>query len=464
MQTLLLRNVPFLVLFALTLAHSGISQPPPPPPPPRATGSAPVKKWETPSLAALKTKEPYGSWKGRFSIALSSSAITSYSAGDLNSGEALRNGETYTWEFREGTVIVQYYDDSSGRFASFSPEQQEQALVLTLNSGIERAKGSEVVAEMIKLGSIPGRKARFNTSTGAILARNFLDGSRLYLLVGAVARNVKDAERQIESVLDSFRILPPAEIETDIAKALNAATPKPLPQSPAAAKEKSDAEDSGFIGKVKTVIEESENLIGATPRGSRHRSSVTDFNENGNRTKHVSYESAGIPFSVTVYGFIDGARASDSELVEGGAATIVAVGGPPDTTRRDPRYEFKLQYKYSGGRLSEEKMFGNDGKLWMAYAYKYAGDLKTELVYDEDGELNQKYAYKMDAKGNPIEYRVYDMAENWERVESVTRYSYLEFDEKGNWTKRSVVNVIKENSVERAVPSEIEYRTITYYP
>jgi Txe/YoeB family toxin of Txe-Axe toxin-antitoxin module len=74
--------------------------------------------------------------------------------------------------------------------------------------------------------------------------------------------------------------------------------------------------------------------------------------------------------------------------------------------------------------------------------------------------LNQKYVYTLDAKGNEIEMLAYDT--ETKKLESTETYEYLEFDAKGNWTKR-VTSYGNKKAKFVAKPREVLYRTLTYF-
>ena len=442
----------------LFLLGVGFGQSPPPP----AAGKG--KKSEMPSTRDEESDEIFTSWDGRFSFRTATFVMSGQSPITPKNSGAPMSGRNFNWKANEGEIIVQYFDDLDAKLESYSPDRLQQFLSYTLNSGVQRAKGTDAEEEPTKLGVVPGRKVKFKASGSRVFARSFVDENRVYLLVGAVDPNVKDAEELVERVLNSFQILSQAEIDAIVAKAVDAATPEPLPQLPIAPKLKSDAEDEGLKGKVRSVTEEDKDLSGTWQTQVRHRSSFKEFNENGNLIRDVEFDSTGHPFEITVYGYIDGSRVSRSEVLSSGTGLIVSEVAPEETKKRDLRYDYKLLYKYSAGRLVEEKWIMNDGDLWLTYVYEYNGDRKRELVYSDDGELNQKYEYKLDSKQNPIEYIEFDASENPAKMERTYRYSYDTYDGNGNWVQRTRFEVVKEGSAVREMPSLIEYRTITYYP
>lgn len=463
MQKLLLITVIFI---GISISFNQVAMAQPPPPPPAIKGSGDVKKWEPPSLATLTPGDVYRPWEGRFSIRLKSSMMSGYSAITPESAGAPRSGGSYNWRVKEGELLVQYFDSLEDNLAKASPDELEKILAASLSGGIQRVKGTDIKEAPVKLGSIPGRKAKFKIAGGETMyVRNFIDGNRMYLIVARVTAKEPAAADLAEDVLDSFKILSQAEVDADVEKAIEASMPEPLPQSPVVRREKSDAEDEDLKGRVRSVIAEDKDLSGTWQNQLRHRSSIEEYDEKGNLTKRISYDSTGYPFDINVYGYIDGARVSKSKTLKGGSGfTISAAGTKKEEKPRDMRYGFKRLYKYSKGRLAEMKLFTNDGEIWMTYTYIFEGDTKTELVYSQDGKLNQKYVYKLDAKGNPTEYFRYDAFKNPEKVQRSYRYRYDAFDEKGNWTQRTRFESVREQAVDLEVPSLIEYRTISYYP
>jgi TonB family protein len=75
------------------------------------------------------------------------------------------------------------------------------------------------------------------------------------------------------------------------------------------------------------------------------------------------------------------------------------------------------------------------------------------------GTLVGKEVYKYDAQGNIIEMTLRDDAGS---IVSQERYTY-EFDALGNWTKMTTSVAVVENDKVMYEPTEITYRTITYY-
>src|SRR5829696_5763635 len=88
--------------------------------------------------------------------------------------------------------------------------------------------------------------------------------------------------------------------------------PSPLPQLPVVQKGATDAEDQHLKGKIKKIVEESEDRSGTWSFQGRKLDSTTYFDEYGALIQRDSYDSNGNPFMITVYGYIDGKRVSNS--------------------------------------------------------------------------------------------------------------------------------------------------------
>lgn len=153
--------------------------------------------------------------------------------------------------------------------------------------------------------------------------------------------------------------------KVDFAKKIAEATPPELPQSPIADRAGTDARDTGLKGRVKSVIETTQEA------GKRTRDGYKDayYNESGNLIKTVDY-SDGYPDSVTVYGFIDKMRVTRSRDVtyaEGekpepkGIFMRMSDNAKDPSAPRDTRYDRRKVYEYdSQGRLIAESSYQNN--------------------------------------------------------------------------------------------------------
>ncbi len=100
-------------------------------------------------------------------------------------------------------------------------------------------------------------------------------------------------------------------------------------------------------------------------------------------------------------------------------------------------YEYEDEYRWHDGRVTQV-LSGYEGQLWL-----------TDREYDADGRLVKTKQYEVVETEGPEEVNLM-----W-----VTEYTYLEFDDRGNWIRRKqtdtdqVVEYVNETEVSR----EIEY-------
>jgi hypothetical protein len=226
-----------------------------------------------------------------------------------------------------------------------------------------------------------------------------------------------------------------------------------------AQKQKSDRESDRLRGHVKTVQTETAKLStvdGKLIEGKRETRSVVNYDEAGNLTKVERYED-GTPLETDTYFFLDGDRVykrevlrQSSKSINGGTATL-----KPDA-KPDPRFTVKLKYKFdTQGNRIEETIITNRDEATARHVYKYdaQGALVADTVYLQVG-VNNTSTYKVDDKGNVIEMS--------RGPDIKIFYTYTEFDEKGNWTKRTV-KLVSTLHGKTSESSTAYFRTITYY-
>lgn len=91
--------------------------------------------------------------------------------------------------------------------------------------------------------------------------------------------------------------------------------------------------------------------------------------------------------------------------------------------------------------------------------YGIKGNRIENTTYPIAGSLVGKEEYKYDERGNITEMTLRD---NSGAILSREAYSY-EFDKFGNWTKMLTSLVVFENGELKREPTEVTYRTVTYY-
>jgi hypothetical protein len=264
-------------------------------------------------------------------------------------------------------------------------------------------------------------------------------------------------------VLDSFRILTEDQANEALKQKAAEAEPSPLPQEPVLARVRSDAEDEGLRGNVKTVFTESEDLSGTWSVQGRKPSWLEYYDSLGNLTKRDFYDYKGNLSEITVYGYLDVGRVSRSKRIEREYNPPPITLGPPTgpAPKPDARYSNKFTFQYDEQkRLTEKSWFMNNGELQIRYVYKYSGNQVEELLYSADGSLNQRYLAILDGKGNKTERTSFETGNGAVR----DKYSYTyEFDAHGNWVKQTTSKWMTKDGKSQYVPAYIYYRTIAYY-
>lgn len=256
-------------------------------------------------------------------------------------------------------------------------------------------------------------------------------------------------------------------ISAEAQKVIDANTPEALPQEPAAKREKTDAQDANLKGKVKTIISESEKPGEAN---SRYINWIEEYDKRGDLVKRIYFDWAKNPSTITVYGYIDGARVTRGNSIRHpyDPPPALAPPGAPGAApppKRDPRYQTKYEDKYANGKLSERLMYGNTGQLWTRTLYNWKDKDQVEiLIYTSTGELNQKYTRRYDNSGDEIEQMSFDQSTQKYYGNRRTVTKYESYDKTGNWTKRTfTIKKVAEDGTETLVGSYASYRTITYH-
>lgn len=125
----------------------------------------------------------------------------------------------------------------------------------------------------------------------------------------------------------------------------------------------------------------------------------------------------------------------------------------------------------ANGNLVEEKRFlaQTQNRFKWTYAYDNAGKKIEEAYFlERRGErpgstkslLNFKAIFRYDKEGNMIEETKYDASG---RISGVRRFKYA-FDQVGNWITQTAFESLGDNETSALVPTEITYRTFSYYP
>jgi hypothetical protein len=409
--------------------------------------------------------ETFTSLDSRFSIALPQQ-VSGFGPISVDTPKGKTTiGSSYMWRLEGMQFQIGHVDYSSAPNASGDPKAVIGSVAGEMAAETVKKGGKLVSNEEVQFQGGVARDVRVEFPDGSMLVNRVIAANKqLYQVLVTFKKDPKLEESAVK-VLNSFRPLSPADVEAAMARKVEEATPSPLPQSPAAPKLKSDAGDEGLKGKVRTVFQEVEYLsdTGTMPR--RKPSSMKHYDERGNLTKRVSYDYKGNPMDVVVYGYVDGARASQSGSVrhEYNPPPMMAPPAPAGQPRPkyNPRYNFKYEYKYDDkGRLAEEVRYRSDGTLWMREKYIYSGSQKETTAYDREGKLTRRNVATLDASGNTVERAVFDI--KTDKVSEAYSFAY-EFDSQGNWTKLTMSKQATKGGESRYEPYSVTYRTITYY-
>lgn len=232
-----------------------------------------------------------------------------------------------------------------------------------------------------------------------------------------------------------------------------------------AQKRQTDREFDGLKGAVKSVLTERadyRNISKKSGEINRRRESEITYDAKGSRLtwKYYDYRSGDL-FDSVRYQLLDGDKISIYEKVDSPNRITAKIDAPEKSANPDSRYTYKLKYKFDdAGNVREEAWYQTDGKLWLRYVYNAKDNQTEELVYDADGKLNQKMIHIYDAKQNETETVFYDV--KTDKPDGAEFFQYLEFDAKGNWTKR-IVSESDGKSRSLIQSRELMYRTLTYY-
>jgi hypothetical protein len=455
--TLIVAAVIIIPIGADKFTSFALAQGPPPAQTPTSSSQAgEVKRDGPPSLTAPGSN--FVSLEGRFSVSLPA-------RGHAIRGLALptqygrAKGDAYEWRMKEASFVIGYADAAQ---SVDSPEAAKQVFELLREDlkKIASANGGLVWKEkQIALGSHQGIEQRLDLFTGIMVQRTYLVSSRLYQTVMVISTAQREYESMAAKVLDSFKLLNESDVSSRLADDVSRAEPSPLPQQPIAQRVGSDASDNGMHGRVKTVLEESQDLSRTWSVQTKKRDSFESYNELGNLTRREFYDYKGNLHDITVYGYIEGNRVAQSKTIQR-EYNPPPVMSPPGglIPKSDPRYQTRFVFKYDEQkRLIEHSWFHSNGELSLRYVYRYTGNQLEKLVYSEDGSLNQRSVSLLDAKGNEIERTSFDPRDG----APGSKHSYVyQFDAQGNWTKRTTSKVITNGQSE---PLYVDFRTITYF-
>ena len=367
-------------------------------------------------------------------------------------------GGMFQWQTKEGTYGVGYADAAKTLEDPDTAKQFFNAATERFNKLATANSGNVKPAKQITLDKYPGIEQRVDLFTGSVVQRTYLVSRRIYETVVVVNNSQRQYESIAVGVLDTFKVLSEAEVTLRRSEEAAKAEPSPLPQTPIAPRDGSDASDEGLRGGVKSVLTESQDLSGTWQVQGRNRDSFATYNQQGNKLRSESYDSKGNLDTITVYGYIDGGRVASFKSIRqeyNPPPGSVATAG----SKSDPRYQHRFAFKYDEKkRLIEKTSFKSTGEVWVRHVYKYNGNQREELLYTGDGSLRWRALSALDDKGNEVKQTF-----EGEGAEPLKESFTYEFDSKGNWIKKTTSRLVMKDGREQFEPYSVVFRTITYY-
>jgi hypothetical protein len=431
----------------------------PPPQQPVTSGSGQDPKRDLPPSPVPSRN--FVSLEGRFSISLPEQSH-GLQALTFKTPFGVARGDAYLWRLNAASFVIGYADAAQPVDTPEATKQFFDGLREGLKKLASENSGTVAADKPIELNKHKGIEQRVDLFTGFMIQRTYIVSRRLYQTVLIVRTEQRDYEAVARTMFDSFKLLSDADVSEGLAREATKAEPSPLPQQPVAQRAGTDATDVGLQGKVKTVLEESQDLSGTWSVQTRKRDSFGNYNEVGNLTRRESYDYKGNLYDITVYGYVDGSRVSKFKTItrEYNPPPMVSVA-PGSAKKSDPRFTYKFEFKYDEKkRLTEKTYFHSNGERYLRYVSKYTGNQLESLVYSQDGSLNQRSVSLLDSKGNEVERTSFDPRDG----SRGSKYSYVyEFDSNGNWTKKTTSKVSTKDGREQAEAEYVGFRTITYY-
>lgn len=281
---------------------------------------------------------------------------------------------------------------------------------------------------------------------------------------------------------------------------------------------KSDLEQIGLVGPVRSVTTERES-----PGKPRMKTQTVTFDAAGKKTEEINYSESGAIAHRTTYSYDARGNLIDRNQTDGNGVTISKTRHNYDSNgskteelsySADGQLSSKTVFVYdSAGRLSEEThkgakdnwfdgttqyvydeqgrlvnqksntkgMFGSarsDGSFRVVATYRYddrgllvektetgiTGEIRTRFVYDLIGKLTRKVTSSIlprtvdyDEKGNPVKEFTEGFRYGSAADPEIT-YRY-QFDSRGNWIQQTITRTTMKEASERIPGSSVFYPT-----
>lgn len=373
------------------------------------------------------------------------------------------------WRLNEGYFTVGIVERDHDIENGTDLEEETKKIVDLTYSGFARAY-FETKAEILKVDKKmleheghKGMEYRILLSDSVCLIRVFWVKNRAVKTAVLLAGKQGDYEPAATKVFNSLRLMTPQSITALILKKIQENTPAVLPQTPVAKKAKSDAADENLTGKIKVVFQESQFISGSQAGTARKKDSENYYNQAGNLTKSVRYSDVnGLPREITAYGYLKGFRVSKTNSIHFGERPPgIMIDIPTNVVAKmDDRYDTRYVYTYDvAGNMTQKVLYHIFDTNKSVFRRK--GRIVEVLFYRSQKRIDGRWTTTYNEKGDPVEIADPDSPiEGWL---SVYKFKYLEFDELGNWTKRTHTRAFGPGKRISDDWTMMEYRMITYY-
>lgn len=182
------------------------------------------------------------------------------------------------------------------------------------------------------------------------------------------------------------------------------------------------------------------------PDGSVWHRRVWTYNEHGGLTAAARYEADGTLLSREIF-------------------TSHTTDHPVESVNQDKDGTFlgRALYRYNAAGQMIERSWVDDERKPLSrnvYGYDTHGNLTSVEGYDRHGTLSSRWVYRYDEAGNRTEWIDYQPDGS---IAGKQTYAYA-FDANGNWIKKVISDWVTSADGGQLEPSEVIYRTLTYYP
>lgn len=389
------------------------------------------------AVTAAAQSEQFVSVYGNFSIDLPK--ITTVTKGFRDDESKVKSaGMVYAWDTGKVVYTVRYSVVSGISKAKPEPGSRLEAENKAVTETVTQYKGEIASKESVSVSGSTGTEIKARIGAGQLIARNAVVGGRAYS-IQAIARDAEDFDEAVKR-LDSFTIVDGEKILNERIAAMR---PEPFNRTSKRAYSP-DAKSENLRGPVKSVAVAEEDLSGEGPQQGVVESGRISLNKRGEKVEEVLFDRSGNPSDLNVFGFENGARVFKT----------VGPREPGAATMRTLRSRFDRR-----GRALKTETYNEGGSLLSSRTVVYSRNKITSTLTGSG--VTFRSVSKTDGADNPIQTYLRMISPKKDPV--VFRFHYLQFDRRGNWTKRIRYNLSENEGRKRWEPVTLQTRTIIYF-